>query len=297
MYEFGDITVKTSSLDRVVFPDIGVTKGDVIAYYHDVGELILRELRGRALTVERFNKGLPGGGYYQKHAPKYFPSWIERTVVKGKKPVTHAVCNRPEDLVYIANQNALTFHVPTARAARPDHPDRVVFDLDPPPGQLGLVRWAARAVRELLDELELAALLKTTGSKGVHVVVPLDGSADYDDVARFCGRCATLLCERFPDRLTREFYKEDRDGRLLVDVGRNHWGATAVAAYSIRGRPGAPVSVPIRWEELDQIRPDGVGLREVRDRVQSVGDLWASLAEEARGLDGASERLDALLSR
>ena len=292
-YTFGDITVTTSSEDRVVFPDAGLTKGDVIAYYHDVGELIVRELRGRALTVERFNKGIAGGGYYQKHAPKYFPAWIQRTVVRGKKPVEHAVCNTVADLVYIANQNALTFHVPIARADQSGHPDRLIFDLDPPPGRFDLVRQAAHATRELLESLELPCFLKTTGSKGVHVVVPLDGSASNREVSRFTDECADQLCARFPDLLTREFYKADRGERLLLDVGRNHGGATTVAAYSVRARPNAPVSLPITWEELDspELRPDGVGIRQLRSRLDRVGDLWGELEAASCSLEGARQML------
>lgn len=298
-YTFGDITVATSSEDRLVFPESGVTKGDVIAYYHDVGELILRELRGRALTVERFNKGIAGGGYYQKHAPKYFPSWIRRTEVPAKKPILHAVCDTAAALVYIANQNALTFHVPTARADDEGCPDRIVFDLDPPPGRFDLVRRAAYILRELLDGLELPTFLKTTGSKGLHIVVPLDRSSDYRAVYRFCAASADLLCARHPELLTREFYKKDRAGRLLLDIGRNHGGATAVAAYSIRSGANAPVSVPITWSELDdpELRADGVEIGQVRARLDRVGDLWDSFEARSCSLDAARERLEALDSR
>lgn len=293
---FGDRVVACSSTDRVVFPEAGLTKGDVIAYYRDYAELILPELRGRPLTLERFNRGIDGEGYYQKHAPKYFPDWIERAEVRGKKTVLHPVAGDAASLVYLANQNTLTFHVPIARIDRPDHPDRLVFDLDPPPGRFDLARAAARAVGDLLAELELPARLKTTGSKGLHVVVPLDRSASYAEVYSFAEGCARLLAARHPERFTTEFYKKDRGERLYLDADRNHPGATAVAAYSLRARPGAPIAIPIGWSELDDdgLRPDRIGLRDIEARLAEVGDLWTGIEAEAEAtaLAPARELLD-----
>jgi bifunctional non-homologous end joining protein LigD len=293
-----DRVIRCSSTDRIVFPDVGLTKGDVIGYYRDVAALMVPELLDRPLTFERFNKGIAGEGYYQKHAPKYFPDWIERVEVKGKTPVRHALCNEPAALVYLANQNALTFHVPTVRRPRLDRPDRIVFDLDPPEGRFDLARAAARAVGDLMAELELPTRIKTTGSKGLHVVVPLAPEASYDEVYRFAVDGAALLARRHPDRFTTEFYKKDRAGRLYLDADRNHAGATAVAPYSIRARPGAPVSLPIRWSELDdaELRPDGTGVRELPRRLDAVGDLWADLDAEAAALGPARERLASLIS-
>lgn len=290
----GDRVIAISSSDRVVFPESGITKGDVVRYYRDVADLLVRELRDRPLTLERFNKGIGGEGYFQKHAPKYFPAWIERTEVAGRKPVIHAVCNTAADLVYMANQNALTFHIPTARIDQPAAPDRIIIDLDPPPGRFDLVVWAARRVGELLDELALPRFLKTTGSKGLHVVVPLDRSASYGAVYRFASRLARLLCARHPDRLTTEFYKKDRAGRLFVDIDRNHFGATAVAAYSVRAREGAPVAFPITWDELDdpELRSDGVGIRELPSRLAAVGDLWGDLETYSVALAPVASRLE-----
>jgi bifunctional non-homologous end joining protein LigD len=296
-FEFGDIEVKCSSTDRVVFADLGLTKGDVIEYYESVSELILAELAGRPITFERFNKGIGGEGYFQKHVPKYFPTWIDRVTVKGsKKKVTHAVCNKPADLIYMANQNALTFHVPTATVADLDAPDRLIFDLDPPPDRFDLVIEAARITRALFAELGLPAFCKTTGSKGLHVIAPLDRSASYAEVHALARGCAELLAGRHPDILTTEFYKKDRGDRLYLDAERNHAGATAVAAYTIRARPGAPVSMPISWDELDDpdLRPDGFAIPGVEARLDRVGDLWADLAGTAAPAGSAAEKLAAL---
>lgn len=289
---FGELEVSLSSTDRVVFPDLGITKGDVIQYYRDLGPLILPELGHRPLTLERFNKGITGPGYFQKHIPKYFPRWIERVTVPGKTEVTHAVCTKLADLVYMANQNTLTFHVPTCRSDELDRPDRLIFDLDPPPGRFDLVIAAAGSVRALCEELELPAYCKTTGSKGLHVVIPLDGSADYGQAHRFAADCSELLASRHPDRFTTEFYKKDRGGRLYLDADRNHAGATAVAPYALRARPGAPIAAPLRWDEVGpELRPDGIGLPQIRERVDRLGDPWADLSAGAAPLGPTIDRL------
>lgn len=291
---FGDIEIKCSSTDRVVFPDAGVTKGDVIEYYQNIGEVMLRETGRRPVTLERFNKGITGDGYFQKHIPKYFPGWIERVTVQATKKVTHAVCTKVADLVYMANQNSLTFHIPTCRSDRLDAPDRIIFDLDPPPDRFDLVVEAAHQIRALWDELGLTAFCKTTGSKGLHVVAPLDGSAGYSEVNRFASACAELLAARHPDTLTTEFYKKDRGERLYLDTARNHTASTAAAPYSLRARPGAPVSAPVAWDEVGgDLAPDGITLGSIRSRIDEIGDLWADLDERATPLGPALERLEA----
>jgi len=270
--------VACSSTDRVVYPDCGVTKGDVIAYYRDVAPLALPELRGRALTLERFPKGLAGGGFYQKHAQNHFPAWIAR-VTFGETPVDYPICDSAAALVYFANQGTLAFHVMTSRAAAPLAPDLLVFDLDPPDGQFDAARVAALALRGLLDERRLPAFVKVTGSKGVHVVVPLAPSAPYAAVDAFGRQLSAELCARSADTLTTEFYKKARKGRLFVDTMRNEPGATFVAAYSLRGRPGAPISAPITWDELADpaMRADAITLRRLRAWLDRRGDPWAGL--------------------
>jgi bifunctional non-homologous end joining protein LigD len=292
--QFGELTIACTHVERVVFPDVGVTKGDVIAYYHDVAELMLPELRGRPLTLERFTKGIEHGGFYQKHAQKHYPAWIDRVTLGGKTRVEYPLCDTPAALVYFANQGTIALHVWTSRKDTPQHPDLLVFDLDPPDGGFELVRTAARQLRELLGELELATFVKTTGSKGLHVVAPLDGNAAFGEVEALAAGISARLCHRHPDALTTEFYKKDRRGRLFLDTMRNAPGATIVAAYSLRGRPGAPVSAPIGWDEVDDplLAADGIRLREVRARLDRRGDPWARL----RACEGSVSRAAALLS-
>ncbi len=293
-YVFGDITVACTNTDRIVFPESGITKGDVIAYYRDVADVMVPELRGRPLTIERFTKGIDKGGFFQKHAQKHYPAWIAREELGTKKKVVYPICDSPAALVYFANQGGFVLHVWTSRRDQPDHPDELVFDLDPPEGRFDLVQQTARVLHELFDQLGLPAFVKTTGSKGLHVVAPLDRSASFGEVATLCDRMSKLLCARHSEMVTTEFYKKDRKGRLYLDTMRNSLGATIVAPYSLRARPGAPVSAPIGWDELDAITPDGIGLRDVRARLDRRGDPWQSLRARIGSAAAAARALDDL---
>ncbi|HET9988923.1 MAG TPA: non-homologous end-joining DNA ligase [Kofleriaceae bacterium] len=274
---FGDVTVALTNTDRVVFPDAGITKGEVIAYYKDVADLMVPELRDRALTMERFTKGIDQGGFFQKHAQKHYPAWIPRALLGGKTSVEYPICNSQAALVYFANQGGLAFHIWTSHATTPMQPNEIVFDLDPPDASaFELVRHVARVLRDLCDELGLPPFVKTTGSKGLHVVAPVDGKAGFDQVHQLVDGIAKLLVARYPDLVTLEFYKKDRKGRLYFDTGRNMAGATFVAPYSLRGRPGAPISAPLTWNELEDpaLRPDGIRLRDFAERRAATGDPW-----------------------
>ena len=176
-YVFGDITIACSNVDRVVFPEDGITKGEVIAYYRDVAALIVPELRGRPLTVIRYTKGIDRGGFFQKHYQKHFPAWLDRVVAGTKTVVEYPIVDSAAGLVYMANQGAIEFHVWTSRKDALHRPDLLVFDLDPPDGRFDLARRAAHLVRGVLDQLGLPAFVKLTGGKGLHVVAPLDDGA------------------------------------------------------------------------------------------------------------------------
>jgi bifunctional non-homologous end joining protein LigD len=289
-YRFGDITVACTNVDRVMFPDSGITKRELLAYYHDIAGVMVPELRGRPLTVERFTKGIDKGGFFQKHAQKHFPPWIDRVTAGTKTVVDYPICDTPAGLVYFANQGSIAFHVWTSRKEQLTRPDLVVFDLDPPDGKFELVRRCARILGDLLAEIGLPAFVKTTGSKGLHVVTPIDGKASFDDAIALCNGVAGVVTRRHPELFTTEFYKKDRKGRLYFDIMRNAPGATFIAAYSVRGRPGAPVSAPIEWSELDDpaLRPDGFRLRELRTRLEAKGDPWARLREREGSVAAAT---------
>lgn len=293
---FGDITVALTNQDRVVFPDSGITKGEVVEYYKDVAEVMVPELRGRALSIERFTKGIDAGGFFQKHWQKHYPDWLDSVTLGGKTVVKYPICDSQAALVYFANQGGVALHVITSRKHALMHPDLVVFDLDPPEDGFALVQQTARLLHDVLDELGLRAFVKTTGSKGLHVVAPLDDKATFGEVHALCNGLAKLLTARHPDLVTTEFYKKDRNGRLYFDTARNMLGATFVAAYSLRGKPGAPVSMPIEWSDLDdkKLRADSFTLRNVRDRLGKRGDAWRDLREHPGSVADALRALDKL---
>lgn len=291
---FGDLTVPFTNTDRVVFPDAGITKGDVIDYYASIANVILPELVGRPLTIERFTKGIDQGGFFQKHVQKHYPSWIDRAELGTKTRVIYPICNDAASLVYFVNQGGFVLHIWTSRKDTPNNPDLIVFDLDPPDGRFDLVQATARLLHEHLDEIGLTAFVKTTGSKGLHVVAPLDGRATFAEVHALTNAVATRMCERHPDIVTMEFYKKDRAGRLFLDTLRNALGATVVAPYSLRGKPGAPVSAPIEWEELDDVTPNGITMRDIAARLDSIGDPWSNLRARPGNVRKATKKLEAL---
>lgn len=297
----GGITITCSNVDRVVFTAVGITKGDLIAYYRDVATVMLPELVGRPLTLERYTKGLAGGGFYQKHFQKHFPDWIHRVELRSKTPVIYPTADDRASLVYFANQGAIAFHIGTSRREAPDKPDLLIFDLDPPESPrpasasaFDLAKRAAFAVREVLEEIDMPAFVKTTGGKGLHVVAPVDGKATYQEAADLLKRINLRLCERHPETLTTAFYKKDRNGRLFLDVLRNGLGATVVAPWSVRGKPTAPVSAPVWWEELESLRSaDAITLREVRERLDAKGNPWAGLRDRVGSIESAIGKLPA----
>jgi bifunctional non-homologous end joining protein LigD len=296
----GRYSVELSSLDRVLFPDSGVTKGDLVEHYRTVADRMLPHLRGRPVSMQRFPGGIHEEGFFQKSAPDYFPDWIARArVSKEGGTVEHVVCDNAATLVYLANQGCITPHVWLSRIDRIDHPDRLIFDLDPSRDDFGTVRFAAGKVRELLEEIGLESFPLATGGRGLHLVVPIDRGADFDTVRSFARDAAGLLAARHPDRLTVEVRKNRRRGRVFLDVLRNAYAQTAVPPYAVRARAGAPVAVPLAWDELSdpKVRGDSWSVRSLPARLETTADPWAGLNRRARSLSGPRKKLDRILSR
>jgi bifunctional non-homologous end joining protein LigD len=280
--------------DKVIFPDEGITKGELARYYETMAAVILPHLRGRPLTMERYPAGIDAKGFWQKDVSKGFPEWLQRVEVPKKNGVVHyPVVTDLRSLMWITNQNTVTQHVWVSRIPDLNVPDLCVFDLDPSTHDWDAVRAAAIGLRDLLAELGLPSWVKTSGSKGFHIVVPLDGKTETDVVARFAGAVGKTLVGLAPDRLTQEFSKVDRHGRIYVDVGRNGYGATFAAAYTVRAKPGAPVSAPCTWEEVErgQVAPQTFTLRNMPQRIAQVGDIWADMLRRGRSLKRAADKL------
>ena len=291
--------VRITHPEKVLFPGDGITKADLAAYYERACEWILPHVMNRPVSMQRFPDGIDGKGFFHKDVPDYFPDWIKRVEVpKANGTVTHALICNLDTLVYLVNQNTITPHVWTSRADRVWQPDRLVIDLDPPPGSdFAAVRRAAQHSGELMRELGFTPFAQVTGSKGIHVWTPLRRRATFDDVRAFARDMGSVLAERHPDELTTEWRKEKRDGRILVDTARNTYAQTAIPPYAVRPRPGAPVATPIEWDELSdsKLRPDRWNVKNVLRRLGQRGDPWADIASYARGISRARRGLEKLL--
>ncbi len=283
-----DVTI--THPDKVLFPADGITKGDLAAYYRDAATWMVPHVRGRPVSMQRFNAGIGRDGFFQKNLPRGAPDWLHRVeVAKRGGRLVHVLADDAAALVWLANQNCVTPHVWTSRADRLDRPDRMIWDLDPAGDghdAFGLVRRTALALGALLRELGTEPWAMTTGSRGVHVVVPIRRRYGFPAVHAAARAVADELVARRPAELTTEFYVRKREGRLFVDVNRNARAATAVPPYAVRPRPGAPVATPLRWDELEDpaLRADRFTLRDVLERP---ADPWERIARSAGRLPAA----------
>jgi bifunctional non-homologous end joining protein LigD len=298
------VEVAVTHPDRVLFPSRsgqgGITKRDFVDYYDEVADTMLPHLKGRALTVQRFPRGIAESGWVQQDFADSLPDWMGRAEVAREGgaggTLIHPVAERPEALRWLANQNCITLHMWQSRRDRLHNPDRLVFDLDPSGTDFAVVRATARAVAGVLVDIGLPCYVQTTGSRGLHVVVPLRADADFDTVRQFARDVAEVVVADDAAHRTVEARKEKRDGRLYLDVMRNAYAQTAVAPYSVRARAGAPVATPLEWDELNArgLRADGFTIRDLPKRLAGQRDPWADLSRHARSLTGPAQRLATL---
>lgn len=250
---------------------------------------MLPHTRDRPLNLWRWNSGIDGQRIVQQEIPKGAPEWVRRVTVPRRKggDVTHVLANDAATLRWLAQQNCITPHIWNSRADRLDRPDRIVFDLDPPEGtSFTRVREAALDLGDVLREAGLEPFAMTTGSRGIHVVAPLRRTADNERVRETACVMADELAERRSDRLTTEWRKAKREGRILIDTARNTFAQTTVAPYAVRARPGAPVATPLAWDELDddRLRADSYTLKTLPERLERTPDPWGGIARYARAL-------------
>ncbi|MEZ5065929.1 MAG: non-homologous end-joining DNA ligase [bacterium] len=299
---YGRRSVETSREDKILFPAAGLTKGALIDYHERIAEHLLPHVRERALVLRRFPDGIRAEGFYQKQVGDHFPDWIATVPVDvdtatGKQELT--VARGKATLAYLANQATVSLHPWLSRRDRLRHPDLLVVDIDPPGRAFEPARRAALRVRDLFEELGVVSFPKLTGSRGVHVVAPLDRSDDFDAVRAFARAAMDFLASRHDAELTTEQRKGRRGGRVYLDVARNAYGQTAVAPWSVRARSGAPVAAPVAWEDLEH---PGIGARDftvknVFRRIARRADPWAGIRRRARSLRAPRERLDRLRRR
>ena len=290
--------LRLSNLDKPFWPDEGITKGDLIGYYRDVAEVLVPHLRGRPFTMKRYPDGWQGKSFFQKNAPSHMPEWIERAPFPAstregeKKIIDYAVVNDELALLWMANMGCIDLHTWASRTDRPDRPDWVMFDLDPSEGSgFEEVIQVAQLVRQTLDLLELESVPKTSGSRGIHVLVPIARRHSFDEVREFAGIVAGALARAHSGLVTTEWAKQKRRG-VLVDANQNGPGKTNASVYSVRPRAAAPVSTPLRWDEVvPGLDPAGFTMETVLDRVARDGDLFAGVLGGKQSLKSALRAL------
>ena len=292
--------VKLSSPERVLFPEDGVTKGELFEYYQAVAPALLPHLRDRPFTMKRYREGIKGQPFFQKQAPKGMPSWIPTREFRtwpregGSRLVDFPLVNSSEALLWMVQMHCIDMNAWYSRIDKPHRPDFVLFDLDPPDGGFELAIEVAHLIRELLDELGLPAYVKTSGADGIHVVAPIARRSTFEQTYAFAERASRLLEQRHPGKVTTEWLKKKRHG-VLVDHRQNGWGKTIASVYSVRPKPGAPVSTPLHWDELTpKVRPRDFTMALALERIERHGDLFAPVLEDPRPLSAAAKALDRL---
>lgn len=291
----GDVSIELSSQDKEMFPDDGITKGDLISYYLEVAPTMLPYLEGRPMTVQRFTSGIGRPGFVQKEAGEHYPDWISRCPVPKSDggATTYPLIEDAAALIYLVNQNCVVFHPPAVRREHLAHPDVFIMDLDPSDDDFNKVRRGALMLREMFAEIGLTAYVKTTGSRGLHVVAPIVPEEDSDAVVAFARTLAERLCQRAPETFTIDVSKKKRGDRVFVDYLRNGYMQTIAAPYSLRAVAGAPAATPVAWSELEDpgLHARRYHLRNMGERLRTVGDPWRGMRRAARSLIAAREQL------
>jgi bifunctional non-homologous end joining protein LigD len=289
--------VELTSADRVLFPDDGITKGDLFNYYAAVAPAIVPHLHDRPFTMKRWREGLPGGSFFQKQAPKGMPDWIPRRTFQtwpregGSRMVDFPLVNSADALLWMVQMHCIDMNAWYSRVDKPDRPDFVLFDLDPPDDGFALAIRVAHLIRAALDELELESFVKTSGADGIHVLVPIARRHGFDETYEFAELLSRKLETEHPGEVTTEWLKKKRSG-VLVDHRQNGHGKTIASVYSVRPKPGAPVSTPLHWDELTKdVRPRDFTMRVALDRVEQHGDLFEPVLRGGQALGPALREL------
>jgi len=296
----GKQQVKITHGQNILFSKTQITKNELIEYYLNIAPIMIPHVKNRPLTMRRFTRGIAHEGFFQKNISDYFPKWIKSIPIKKKEDgiVNYAVCNNAATLVYLANQLCITPHIWLSKIDKLNYPDRMIFDLDPSTKNFDQVRFAAKQLKKLLENLGLQTFVMTTGSRGLHIVVPLDRKKDFDFVRQFAKDVATILAQKYPKMLTTEIRKAKRGKKIFIDTYRNAFAQTAVAPYAVRAKKGAPVATPIDWREVtSRLKPNSYTIKNIFRRLAKKEDPWKYINKSACSLKNARKRLDSMLKK
>jgi len=281
--------IELSHPDKVLFTNEGYTKKDIAEYYAKISSLMLPMVEQRPITMRRYPDGIQKEGFFNKHAPDYFPDFLPRfhlPMKTGEKDMEMIGIEKPEHLVYLANQNTIEFHISLSKKNQIDKPDQIIFDFDPSDDDFEKVRSSALRLKEILDELQLHSFVKTSGSKGLHVHLPIIVQYSFDEVKKIAKQISRYLNDECPDLTTLEQRKQKREGKVFIDYLRNDYGMTAIAPYSLRAKPGAPVAVPLDWKEVKDksLGPQSYTIKNIFRRTAHKDNPWASFEENKNKL-------------
>ena len=292
--------VRLTSADRVLDPESGTTKGDLFDYYGRIAPVLVPHLHNRPFTMKRWPHGIHGEAYFQKQAPRGMPEWIPTRQFTthprsgGARQVDFPLLNSREAVLWMVQMNCVDMNAWYSRVDKPARPDFVLFDLDPPDGEFRLAIEAARLVRAALEGLDLRSYVKTSGSEGIHILVPVTRRYSFPETHRFAELVSKRLAADNPGVITTEWLKRKRVG-VLLDYHQNGAGKTIASAYSVRPKPGAPVSTPLRWEEVTRkLDPRRFTMQAVLRRVDREGDLFEPVLKDGQSLGPALRRLEQL---
>ncbi|HVO75187.1 MAG TPA: non-homologous end-joining DNA ligase [Ignavibacteriaceae bacterium] len=297
--KFGSINFRTSNEDKIFFPDDGITKGEIINYYKDIAGLMVPQLKERPISMLRYPDGINGEVFFQKQASGYFPGWIKKVRLKKEGgSVKHVVCNNAATLVYLANQACLTPHIWLSRTDKINYPDRMIFDLDPSDEDFEKVKKSAGHLLKFLSEqLKLHVFLMTTGSRGIHLIMPLIRDKNFDEVRAFSQAAAKRIIIKYPELMTMEVRKEKRGKKVFIDTARNAYAQTAVAPFAVRALNGAPVAAPLSHDELfsKDLNPRQFNIKNIFEKLRSTPDPWENIGRKKNSLVKAEKLLGKLL--
>lgn len=287
--------IKITNQDKILFPESGITKGDLVTYYEKIAPFMLPHLYNRPLNMQRFPNGIGKPGFYHKDRPDYFPKWIKSIEVeKEDGTVCQVLTNNAATLVYLANQNCITFHTWLCLKDKLHFPDKLIFDLDPEEDKFNLAVKAAKVFKDYFEnEFKITVYLMLTGSKGLHVVIPLNRKSDFDTAKNFAKTIAEIIAKEYPDDFTTEIRKIKREGRLFLDFLRNAYAQTGVTPYSVRARENAPVAAPISWKELNNnnLNSQMYNIKNIFDKLKKEKNPWHEFNENAIGITAALKKI------
>ncbi|MFW6224261.1 MAG: non-homologous end-joining DNA ligase [Bacteroidota bacterium] len=296
-------SIEISNPDKQMFPDDNISKKELAEYYSQMAEHIIPLTTDRPMMIHRYPDGINGNNFYQKQTADYFPGWLKEIKVRVKKAGEDSQqmlnCDSEAALIYIANQACITPHIWLSKKNKLDYPDKMIYDLDPPENGFKLVQQAAKDFKKLFDELELHCYVMTTGSRGMHVVLPLDQTADFDQTRQFARDAANLLADTKPDDYTVETLKKKRKGRLFLDYLRNAYGQTSVVPYALRPIKGAPVATPLSWNETGKsaLNAQSYKYSNIFQRISRKENPWKDFNQKKNNLDKARKKLDELIKK